>query len=59
MNQTKHGIAEKLIGSTYESMDERTKKVARHITERKHISRDTSKELDVSITFGQRSGCRR
>ena len=55
MNQTKHGIAEKLIGSAYESMDERTKKVARHITERKHISRDTSKELDDSITFGQRA----
>lgn len=29
----KHTLAEKLIGIAYEAMDERTKKVARHITE--------------------------
>lgn len=50
-----HHVAEKLIGSSYEAMDERTKKVARHITERTHISRNTSKEQDESITFGQRA----
>lgn len=50
-----HSTAEKLIGSSYEAMDERTKKVARHITERTHISRNTSKEQDESITFGQRA----
>ena len=33
----KHSLAEKLLGTAYEAMDERTKKVARHITERKHI----------------------
>lgn len=55
MTQRKHGIAEKLIGSSYETMDERTKKVVRHITERTHISRNTSKELDDAITFGQRA----
>ena len=36
-------------------MDERTKKVARHITERKHISKNPSKALDDSATFGQRA----
>lgn len=51
----KHTIAEKLLGSSYESMDERTKKVARHLTERKHISKNTSLELDNSSTFGQRA----
>ncbi len=55
MTHKNHSTAEKLIGSPYESMDERTKKVARHINERKHISRNTSKEFDESITFGQRA----
>lgn len=50
-----HSAAEKLIGSSYESMDERTQKVARHITERKHISKNTLQELDSTATFGQRA----
>ncbi len=49
----KHHAAEKLMDTTYEAMDERTQKVARHITDRKFISRDTSKEHDDSKTFGQ------
>lgn len=36
-------------------MDERTKKVARHIAEHTHISRNTAIESDESITFGQRA----
>lgn len=55
MTQKNHSAAEKLIGSSYEAMDERTKKVARHIAERKHISRNTSQEYDNTITFGQRT----
>lgn len=55
MTKRKHSIAEQLIGSSYELMDERTKKVARHITERKHISRNTVKEFDATTTFGQRA----
>lgn len=51
----KHSTAENLIGSSYEAMDEHTKKVARHITERKHISKNLSQELDNSATFGQRA----
>ena len=51
----KHSVMEKLLGSAYEAMDARTQKVARHITERKHISRNTAKELDDTITFGQRA----
>ena len=47
--------AEKLMDTAYEAMDERTKKVARHITERKHISKNTSLEQDDSKTFGQRA----
>ncbi|MDP1659180.1 MAG: DUF1003 domain-containing protein [Methylotenera sp.] len=55
MAHKNHSTAEKLIGSTYEAMDERTKKVARHITERTHISRNISAEQDTSISFGQRA----
>ncbi len=51
----KHSTAEKLFGSSYESMDERTQKVARHITERKHISTNLSQTFDKNVTFGQRA----
>lgn len=48
-------LLEKLFGVPYESLDELTKKVARHIAERKHITRNTAKELDAKATFGQRA----
>jgi uncharacterized membrane protein len=51
----KHHAAEKLIGESYEAMDARTQKVARHITERKHISKNTTIEQEDTKTFGQRA----
>lgn len=48
-------IAEKFLGVPYESLDERTKKVARHIAGRKHIARNTAKEFDSKTTLGQRA----
>lgn len=48
-------IARKLLGVPYEELDERTKKVARHIAGRKHIARNTAKEFDARITTGQRA----
>ncbi|MDO9103741.1 MAG: DUF1003 domain-containing protein [Methylovulum sp.] len=48
-------FAEKLFGVPFDSLDELTKKVARHIAERKHIARNTAKELDTKTTFGQRA----
>lgn len=53
MNNTK-GLIEKLLGVSYDLLDERTKKVALHIAERKHIARDTSKEFEANVTFGQK-----
>lgn len=50
-----HHLAEKLIGKKYESMDQQTQRVARHITDRIHISRNTQHEFDASITVGQRA----
>ena len=55
LTHKKHSTAENLMGSSYEAMDERTKKVVRHINEHKYISRDTSIELEDAITFGQRA----
>ncbi|MEN8512514.1 DUF1003 domain-containing protein [Burkholderia sp. RS02] len=48
-------LAEKFFGIPYESLDERTKKVARLVSERKHIARDATKELDATATRGQRA----
>ncbi|MDR6499738.1 putative membrane protein [Burkholderia ambifaria] len=48
-------LAEKFFGIPYESLDERAKNVARLISERKHIARDATKELDAAATRGQRA----
>jgi uncharacterized membrane protein len=48
-------IASKLLGVPFESLDERTKKVARHIAGRKHIARNVAKDFDVKPTLGQRA----
>lgn len=48
-------IAEKYLGVPYESLDECTKKVARHIAERKYIARNTATEFDAKTTVGQRA----
>ena len=51
----KKHAAEKLMGTAYETMDAHTQKVARHITERKHISKNTNLAQDNAKTFGQRA----
>jgi uncharacterized membrane protein len=48
-------IAQALLGTSYEALDEKTKRVARHIAQRKHIAKDMSKEVAASTTFGQRA----
>ena len=50
-----HEITEKLLGVSYESMDARTQKVARHIAGRKHIARNIATEIDTKATLGQRA----
>ena len=55
MTKKTHHSAEKLMNTAFEAMDERTQKVARHISERKHISRNTAKEHDDTKTSGQRA----
>lgn len=48
-------IAEKLLGMPFDALDERTKKVARHIAERKHIARNTAAETAAKPSAGQRA----
>ena len=48
-------IAAKLLAVPYEALDERAKKVARHIAGRTHIARNVAKEFDAQPTPGQRA----
>lgn len=48
-------VAEKLLKSSYEALDERTRKVARHVADRTHITRNTAKDFDKRTTLGQRA----
>lgn len=48
-------LAEKFLGVPYETLDERAKNVARLVAERRHVARDAAKELDASMTRGQRA----
>lgn len=55
MRKNPDDIAEKLLGASYASLDERTQKVAKHVANRKHIARNIAKELDEKTTLGQRA----
>jgi len=55
MANHKHSESEKLLGKSYDAMDRHAKKVARHIAERKHISRNTTLDYDETTTSGQRA----
>ncbi len=48
-------IASKFLGVPYEALDERAKKVARHIAERTHVARNVAKDLEAGYSFGQRA----
>jgi uncharacterized membrane protein len=48
-------VASRLMGVSFEGLDERAKKVARHVAERKHIARDVTKDSEAGTTPGQRA----
>ena len=50
-----HEIASQLLRVPYEALDERTKKVARHVAGRTHIVRNVAKDFDVAQPLGQRA----
>jgi uncharacterized membrane protein len=53
--QKLNDVAETLLGTPYAALDQRTKKVVRHIAGRKHIARNTTSLLDETTTRGQRA----
>ena len=54
MNQKVDEISEKIFRKKYEHLGEREKKVAHHLAERIHISRNVVKDYSEQLTFGQR-----
>lgn len=42
-------------GAAYETLDERTQKVVRHIAGRKHIARNLANDFNAKPSFGQRA----
>ena len=53
-DQKERKTLEKLLRLKYEQLGEQEKKVALHLTTRAPISRDTTKEFEDRLTFGQR-----
>jgi uncharacterized membrane protein len=45
-------------GKPYASLDERTRRVARHVAERTHIARDVGADREAPPSFGQRAADR-
>jgi uncharacterized membrane protein len=54
MNQKENEISERLFRKKYKQLGEREKKVAHHLAERTHISRNVGKDFSEQLTFGQR-----
>jgi len=50
-----HEAAARFLGASYESLDERTRKVTARFAERASIARNTHEELEANATFGQRA----
>lgn len=49
-------IASKLLGLPFDSLDQRARKVAQHVADRKHIARNVSQDMeDADATVGQRA----
>jgi len=48
-------VAERLLGASYDTLDEHAKKVAQHVAARKHIARNISKESAAAKTLGQQA----
>ncbi len=51
-------IASKLLGAPYDSLDDRAKKVARHVAGRTHLARNLAKDFDLTPSLGQRAADR-
>lgn len=50
-----HDTAARLMGRGYDQLDARAQRVARHLTERKTITRDLTRDAETTPTRGQRA----
>jgi uncharacterized membrane protein len=57
-NHPADDIAARLLGKPYDTLDERTRTVTRHVAARKHIARNVAKDFDAHPSFGQRAADR-
>jgi uncharacterized membrane protein len=48
-------IASKLLGVPFDHLDERARRVTRHVARRQHIARNTTADFDAPSTTGQRA----
>lgn len=48
-------MAQRLLGASYDSLDEPTKRVTRHLAGRQHIARNIAADPATSTTLGQRA----
>jgi uncharacterized membrane protein len=55
MTTPRQQMAETLIGKHYDAMDPHTQRVVRHLSERRHVSRNTAEESDDSMSRAQRA----
>ena len=53
--QSHEDIAKQLLGASYDKLDARTQKVARHVAQRHPIARDTTAARAAGTTAGQRA----
>lgn len=54
MNDQMRDIAKRRFKVELEALNEREQRVVQHFGERRHISRDTTREFEAKVTFGQR-----
>jgi uncharacterized membrane protein len=54
MEKQLHELAERLFHKKFDQLGEREKRVARHLAERTHISRNIAQDYSEQLTFGQR-----
>jgi uncharacterized membrane protein len=54
MEKQMHELVEKLFNKKFDQLGEREKRVARHLAERTHISRNVVQDYSEQLTFGQR-----
>jgi|SRR5215813_8720777 len=54
MNNHLRDLAHKMLRAGFDTLSEREQRVIRHLAERMHVSRNTNREFEERLTFGER-----